>query len=107
MATEGQLPASLTLNLFVCVRMEDGDEQGRIYRFEVTASGPSGQGTMGPGEFHSVPTTGPKLIDPERFYEVVPVEVEVDEGGQWTVTLADANGVRAVVPYVFSVFPSP
>jgi hypothetical protein len=58
----------------------------------------------GQGELQSIPATAPKMIEPERFYEVFPVEADIDEGGQWTITLSDTTGARAVIPYYFAVF---
>jgi hypothetical protein len=106
MGTNSELPAHVAFTFFVCVRMEDGDKEGRSYGFTVTASGPSGQGITGPGAFRTR-ETAPQLINPQRFYQVIPVDVDVDEAGQWTVTLSDASGVRAVVPYYFSVVSPP
>ena len=106
MATEDQVPTEMVVPVFVCVRMEPGDELGRGYDFAVTVTAPSGAQIGGPGRFESIPVTGPQLIGLQRFYEVLAVTLDVTEGGEYRVVLSDATGERAEVRYLFSVFPS-
>jgi hypothetical protein len=104
-AQQDELPKHLVLPVFVCVRMDAGDEEGQFYDFKVDVFGPEGRQTPAIGRFESLRDSSPKLIDPERFYAVLLVEIDVTSPGAYQVVLSDATDERCVVPYHFAALP--
>jgi hypothetical protein len=107
-AQPGDLPRYGYLTLFVCIRMEPGDEQGGVvYDFQAIVSGPDGPQTPIPFRMESGRDTSPKQIHPERHYTRIDVEAYLTREGQYLVTLRDVTGERYVQPYYFAVLPTP
>jgi hypothetical protein len=108
MAQPGDLPRYGYLTLFVCFRMEPGDEQrGALYDFEAVVSGPDGPQDPIPFRVESGRDTSPRMVQPERHYMRLDIEGYLTREGQYLVTLRDATGERYVQPYYFAVLPAP
>jgi len=104
-AGEHQISSPFTVPVLVCLRVEPGDDDAQDYDSRVAVTGPSGPQEVHTGCFKSLPDASPGLVEPRRCYEALAVSLNVGQTGRYLVTLIDASGERAVIPYYFSVFP--
>lgn len=104
---EGDFPREGFIRLFVCFRMEPGDEEGgRVYKFLIEIHAPDGAAVGGWASAESVKDTAPRLVSLERSYQEIAIPFSVPEPGEYRVVLSDATGERYVQPFLFLGLPS-
>ena len=102
---EAELPVSPTCPVVVCFRPEANDEAGTAFGFNYRVLDPHGaviDARRTGIEWNR--GTAPQVVEPERYYKTLEVEIPVREGGQYAVELWLDGGEPIRLPYLFSAW---
>jgi len=102
---EDELPVSPTCPVVVCFRPEADDEAGRAFGFNYRVLDPHGaviDARRTGIEWNR--GTAPQVVEPERYYKTLEVQIEVQQTGQYAVEVWLDGGEPVRLPYLFSAW---